>query len=67
MKKSLSLGAKIINDVSGLNYDQETINVLRKSNAPFVLQHSLGDPEVMQSNPKYKNVILDIYDFLNKR
>jgi dihydropteroate synthase len=67
MKKSLSLGAKIINDVSGLNYDQETINVLRKSNAPFVLQHSLGDPEVMQSNPKYKNVILDIYDFFEQK
>jgi dihydropteroate synthase len=67
MKKSLSLGVKIVNDVSGLNYDKDTINVLKQTNAPFVLQHSLDDPETMQINPKYKNVLLDIYDFLNKK
>ncbi len=67
MKKSLSLGVKIINDVSGLNYDKETINLLKKTKAPFVLQHSLGNPETMQNNPKYKNVVLDIYDFFEEK
>jgi len=32
-----------------------------------VLQHSLGNPDVMQNNPKYKNVLLDIYDFFEKK
>ncbi len=67
MKKSLSMGAKIINDVSGLSFDKETITVLKKTNSPFVLQHSLGNPENMQKNPKYKNVILDIYDFFEQK
>ena len=67
MKKSLSLGVKIVNDVSGLNYDKETINILKKYDVPFVLQHSLGTPENMQLKPKYKNVILDIYDFFEKK
>ena len=67
MKKSLSLGVKIINDVSGLNYDKDTINILKQSNVPFVLQHSLKDPEIMQLNPKYNNVVLDIYDFFEKK
>jgi dihydropteroate synthase len=67
MKKSLSLGVKIVNDVSGLNYDKDTINVLKQTNAPFVLQHSLDDPETMQINPKYKNVLLDIYDFFEQK
>ncbi len=67
MKKGIKYGVKIINDVSGLNYDSETINVLKKYNTPFVIQHSQGTPENMQNKPKYKNELLDIYDFFEKK
>ena len=67
MKKGIQLGVKLINDVSGLEYDPETINVLKLNNTPFVLQHSQGNPENMQNNPSYKNELLDIYDFFEKK
>ena len=67
MQKGIKLGVKVINDVSGLNYDTETINVLKKYKTPFVLQHSQGTPEKMQNNPVYANVLLDIYDFFDKK
>ena len=67
MEKGINLGVKLINDVSGLNYDEKSIEVLKKYKTPFVLQHSLGNPDVMQKNPKYKNVILDIYDFFEEK
>ena len=67
MQKGIKLGVKVINDVSGLNYDTETINVLKKHKIPFVLQHSQGTPEKMQNNPVYANVLLDIYDFFDKK
>ncbi len=67
MEKGIKLGVKLINDVSGLSYDNNSINILKKYNTPFVLQHSLGNPEKMQNNPRYKNVILDIYDFFEQR
>ncbi len=67
MEKGINLGVKLINDVSGLNYDKNSINILKKYNIPFVLQHSLGNPDVMQNNPKYKNVLLDIYDFFQDK
>ena len=67
MKKGIKLGIKIINDVSGLRYDAETIDVLKKHKTPFVIQHSQGVPENMQKNPKYKNELLDIYDFFEER
>ncbi len=67
MKKGIQLGVKLINDVSGLEYDPETANVLKLSNTPFVLQHSQGHPEDMQNNPSYKNELLDIYDFFEKK
>ena len=67
MKKGIKFGVKIINDVSGLNYDLETINVLKKYNTPFVLQHSRGTPENMQNKPYYKNELLEIYDFFEEK
>jgi dihydropteroate synthase len=67
MKKGITHGVRIINDVSGLDYDTETINVLKKYKTPFVLQHSQGTPENMQKKPRYKNELLDIYDFFENK
>ncbi len=67
MKKGIKIGIKIINDVSGLNYDLETKNILKKYKTPFIIQHSLGLPENMQNNPRYKNDLLDIYDFFEQK
>ncbi|MDC0445838.1 dihydropteroate synthase [Candidatus Pelagibacter sp.] len=67
MKKGIKHGIKIINDVSGLNYDSETVNVLKKYKTPFVIQHSQGTPEKMQNKPSYKNELLDIYDFFEDK
>jgi dihydropteroate synthase len=67
MKKGIKHGVKIINDVSGLDYDSETINVIKKNKIPFVIQHSQGVPENMQNNPKYKNELLEIYDFFEHK
>ena len=67
MEKGIKLGVKIINDVSGLSYDHETKNILKKYKIPFVIQHSQGTPENMQNKPYYKNELLDIYDFFEKK
>ena len=67
MEKGIKFGVKLINDVSGLNYDKNSLNILKKYQIPFVIHHSLGNPDVMQKNPKYKDVLLDIYDFFEKK
>ena len=67
MNKGIKIGIKLINDVSGLSYDSKTIDVLKKNKSPFVIQHSQGTPENMQNNPKYKNELLDIYDFFEEK
>jgi dihydropteroate synthase len=67
MEKGIKYQVKMINDVSGLSYDPETINILKKYKIPFVIQHSQGSPENMQNKPSYKNELLDIYDFLEKK
>ena len=67
MKKGIKLGVKIINDVSGLTYDVKTVNILKNQKIPFIIQHSKGTPENMQIKPKYKNELLDIYDFFEEK
>ena len=67
MKKGIKFGVKLINDVSGLSFDKGTIDVLKKYKIPFVIHHSQGDPEYMQKNPIYKNELLDIYDFFERK
>ncbi len=67
MEKGIKLGIKIVNDISGLSFDSRTILVLKKSKIPFIIQHSKGEPKNMQNNPRYKNELLDIYDFFEKK
>ena len=67
MKKALNYKLDLINDVSGFNHDKDTIELLKKTKLPFVLHHMKGTPKSMQINPNYKNVLLDIYDFFEKK
>ena len=63
-EKALESGAKIINDISGLTFDPAIIDVVKKYDAALVIMHIKGTPKNMQVNPKYDNVIEEVYDFL---
>ena len=67
MEKGIKLGVKLINDISGLSFDKETLDVLKKYKIPFVIHHSQGTPENMQKKPSYNNELLDIYDFFEDK
>ncbi len=63
MERAYKIKLDIVNDVSGLNYDPNTVQFLKKTQKPFVIHHMKGTPKNMQIRPSYKNVLLDIYDF----
>jgi len=67
MKKGIELGVNIINDVSGLNFDKKSFDVISSKNIPFILHHMQGTPDIMQKNPKYNDALLDIYDFFEEK
>ncbi len=67
MKKALKYKLDLVNDVSGLSYDNETINFLKNSKLPFVVHHMKGNPEIMQKKPRYNNALLDIYDYFEDK
>tara|TARA_B100000963_G_scaffold104521_2_gene90511 strand:- start:13646 stop:14710 length:1065 start_codon:yes stop_codon:yes gene_type:complete len=63
MVKGISHKVDLINDVSGFKFDINSISKLSKFKIPKVLHHMQGTPNTMQINPKYQNVLLDVYDF----
>ena len=67
MGKGIKYGVGMINDISGLNYDPCSLNILKKYKIPFVINHIQGNPKTMQKNPKYKNVLLDVYDYFERK
>ncbi len=67
MKDGIELGVKLINDISGLSFDSNTLKILKRYKIPFVIQHSKGTPENMQNRPSYKNELLEIYDFFEDK
>ncbi len=60
-RECLNAGATAINDVSGLDYDKEMVKVISDYGCPIIIQHSKGSPENMQDNPKYDNLMDEIY------
>ncbi len=67
MEKALGAGAHVINDVTALTYDPESISIAANSIAPIILMHSQGDPKTMQDRPVYNDTLLDVYDYLAQR
>ena len=60
-QRCLELGADIINDVSGFDYDEKMPEVIAEFNAKVVIQHSKGTPQNMQDKPVYSNLMDEIY------
>ncbi len=63
---ALAAGATMLNDISALGHDPGSPAVARRF-AAVCLMHALGDPRTMQDDPRYGDVLLDVYDFLELR
>ena len=66
----LKLGAKIINDISALRFAPTMADIIADYDSEVVLMYSKQDgqaPHATKDEKEYKNVILEIYDFLSSR
>jgi dihydropteroate synthase len=63
----INAGAHIINDISSLRWDDRLVKVVSSSGVGLVLMHSLTIPKDMQKAPEYKDVVSEIYEFLEER
>src|SRR5207248_3165796 len=67
MKAALAAGARMINDVSALTHDDRSAGVLAAAGVSVVLMHHQGAPETMQDDPRYDDVLVEVYLWLEER
>lgn len=67
MAAALDAGATLVNDVSALGWDDRAPPLVAARGAPVVLVHHQGEPGTMQKDPRYRDVLLDVYDWLEAR
>ncbi len=64
-KAAIAAGADMLNDVSAGRFDPDMLPVAGRLQVPIFLMHMQGEPRTMQLNPKYRDVVQDIKQFMN--
>ena len=66
-RQALAAGADIVNDISGLTFEPEIVDVCAGSDCGVICMHIVGNPQTMQADPHYENVVDDVCRFLSGR
>lgn len=66
-KEAIMCGARIINDISGGQFDENIFKVAAENSVPIVINHIQGTPETMQNSPSYKSVAGEILYYFEER
>ena len=66
VEKALNSGFSIINDITGAK-NIDIIKLAMKYNAKLIIMHMNGNPQNMQNNPSYNNLIEDISIFFEEQ
>jgi len=66
-RAALGAGANMVNDVAALGHDPGLGPLVARADVPLCLMHAQGTPQTMQINPRYDDVLLDVYDWLVER
>jgi len=67
MDAAIDAGAGLVNDVSALTWDDRALDIVARRACPVVLMHHQGNPETMQHDPRYGDVLIEVYDWLEAR
>ena len=65
--EAIKAGAQIINDISGLQADNEMARVAAENNTPVIIMHIKGHPHDFPKDPVYADLVPEIISFLEKR
>ena len=65
--EGLDIGAAMINDISGGQFDIKMMETVGKHSIPYVLMHISGKPENMQNKPHYKNIVKEVLFYFSKK
>jgi dihydropteroate synthase len=65
MEAALAAGAAMVNDISGLGYDDRSAAIVARSGCPVVLMHASSQSSDPHANATYTDVLFDVFDWLS--
>ena len=65
--EAVASGAALVNDVSAGSTDAAMLTTVAGLKVPYVLMHMQGDPQTMQRDPSYENLVGEVFDFFSSR
>jgi dihydropteroate synthase len=66
-RAALAAGASIVNDIAANRDDSEMWQIVSETGAGYILMHMQGNPQTMQMQPVYKDVVSDVNEFFEER
>jgi len=66
-KEAIQAGACMINDISGGSLDKDMFTTIAELQVPYILMHMRGNPQNMQQNIQYDNLIKDIIFYFSQK
>lgn len=66
-KRAVAHGAAIVNDISAGLLDDKMFETVAQLQVPYILMHMQGEPQTMQHNPDYENVVSDVVKFFSEK
>jgi dihydropteroate synthase len=66
-RHAVELGVRMVNDVSALRREPELADLVAEAGVDVCLMHMQGDPETMQIDPRYEDVVDEVASFLDER
>ena len=66
-ERAMQMGVHIINDISAFQPDPQLLHVVKKWQVPYVLMHMQGEPQTMQQQPHYEDIIQEILSFYQEK
>lgn len=65
-EQAIASGANIVNDISGGTLDVKMFETIGRLKVPYVLMHIKGNPQTMQENPVYIDVVKEVAVFFEE-
>lgn len=66
-KQAIETGAQLINDISAGDDDVEMLDMVSKSGVPYIIMHKRGNPQTMQKQTQYDDVVLEVMNYFTRK
>ena len=66
-RQSIATGAGMVNDISGMTFDPNMVDIIKESGLPVVIMHIKGTPKNMQKNPYYEDLMQELTEYFEER